>query len=139
MGAGFGHQVFCFHLYDVGAVNGAATKLKEKILVLAAHLLRSTTERLEMADGMVKDTTTGETIGFSELAKVAYTNQARLPKGFEPGLQATYYHSFPHADPMMLPDAQGRVRAQTRAVAGKRRPQRFRAQAGQHRPRAPYY
>jgi carbon-monoxide dehydrogenase large subunit len=27
-------------------------------------------------------------------------------------LEATYYHSHPHADPLMLPDMQGRVRAQ---------------------------
>ena len=35
-----------------------------------------------------------------------------MPEGFEPGLQQTYYHSHPHADPLMLPDMQGRVRSQ---------------------------
>jgi carbon-monoxide dehydrogenase large subunit len=49
---------------------------------------------------------------FAELGKIAYGNQAMLPPGFEGGLEATYYHSHPHADPLMLPDLQGRVRAQ---------------------------
>ena len=51
-------------------------------------------------------------ITFAELGKIAYGNQAMLPKGFEGGLESTYYHSHPHADPLMLPDLQGRVRAQ---------------------------
>jgi carbon-monoxide dehydrogenase large subunit len=49
---------------------------------------------------------------FAELGKIAYGNQAMLPKGFEGGMEATYYHSHPHADPLMLPDLEGRVRAQ---------------------------
>jgi CO/xanthine dehydrogenase Mo-binding subunit len=53
-----------------------------------------------------------EEITFAELGKIAYANQALMPKGFEGGLEATYYHSHPHADPLMLPDMQGRVRAQ---------------------------
>ena len=51
-------------------------------------------------------------ITFAELGKIAYANQALLPPGMEGGLEATYYHSHPHADPLMLPDMQGRVRAQ---------------------------
>ncbi len=101
-----------FHLYDVGAINGAAMKLREKILTLAAHLLGAAKESLDIDDGLVTDASTGKTITLAELAKIAYSNQAKLPKGFEPGLEATYYHSFPHADPMMLPDHEGRVRAQ---------------------------
>ena len=53
-----------------------------------------------------------EQITFAELGKIAYANQALLPPGMEGGLEATYYHSHPHADPLMLPDMQGRVRAQ---------------------------
>ncbi len=30
-----------FHLYDVGAVHGAATRLREKVLTLAAHVLQA--------------------------------------------------------------------------------------------------
>ena len=54
----------------------------------------------------------GQQISFGELGKIAYANQALLPPGMEGGLEATYYHSHPHADPLMLPDMHGRVRAQ---------------------------
>jgi 2-furoyl-CoA dehydrogenase large subunit len=132
-----------FHLYDVGAVHGAATRLRDKVLTLAAHLLSADRSSLQIDDGVVyvvrvpqgeyvgrdpraggDDTASGPAektlrgpaesnrISFSELGRIAYSNQALLPQGFEPGLEATYYHSHPHANPLMLPDAQGRVRAQ---------------------------
>jgi 2-furoyl-CoA dehydrogenase large subunit len=99
-----------FHLYDVGAVHGAATRLREKVLTLAAHVLDVDKTSLQIADGVVHGP--GATLSFAELGKIAYANQALLPAGFEPGLESTYYHSHPHANPLMLPDAQGRVRAQ---------------------------
>ena len=111
-----------FHLYDVGAVHGAATRLREKVLTLAAHLLKDDKARVVIEDGVayagrvprsgVDPSERGAAITLAELGKIAYGNQALLPPGFEPGLQATYYHSHPHADPLMLPDAHGRVRAQ---------------------------
>ena len=99
-----------FHLYDVGAVHGAATRLREKVLTLAAHLLETEKAGLTIEDGVVA--AAGKSITFAQLGKIAYGNQAMLPEGFEPGLEATYYHSHPHANPLMLPDAHGRVRAQ---------------------------
>jgi 2-furoyl-CoA dehydrogenase large subunit len=122
-----------FHLYDVGAVHGAAMRLREKMLTLAAHLLKVEKSLLQIADGVISTVgrvprpvrrSLGEggsgpaevsgpaNITFAELGKIAYGNQALLPTGFEGGLEATYYHSHPHADPLMLPDMQGRVRAQ---------------------------
>jgi 2-furoyl-CoA dehydrogenase large subunit len=98
-----------FHLYDVGAVHGAATRLREKVLTLAAHVLKTEKILLRIEDGIV---TGQEQVTFAELAKIAYANQALLPPGVEGGLEVTYYHSHPHADPLMLPDLQGRVRAQ---------------------------
>jgi 2-furoyl-CoA dehydrogenase large subunit len=106
-----------FHLYDVGAVHGAAARLRDKVLTLAAHLLKADKASLQIEDGVVTphgpgSRGPGEQVAFAELGRIAYGNQAQLPPGFEPGLEATYYHSHPHADPLMLPDAQGRVRAQ---------------------------
>jgi 2-furoyl-CoA dehydrogenase large subunit len=140
-----------FHLYDVGAVHGAATRLRDKVLTLAAHILKTDKTLLHIEDGVVigrvaqpalpKHAATDvvgqvpqpalpkhadtdvvgrvprsgpaiEAISFAELGKIAYANQALLPPGMEGGLEATYYHSHPHADPLMLPDMQGRVRAQ---------------------------
>jgi 2-furoyl-CoA dehydrogenase large subunit len=137
-----------FHLYDVGAVHGAAVRVRDKVFTLAAHLLKVEKGSLRIEDGVVvgrvprpstRSAGSGSTssgrpehvegrsgpaeekwsgpadekrITFAELGKIAYANQALLPAGFEGGLEATYYHSHPHADPLMLPDRQGRVRAQ---------------------------
>jgi 2-furoyl-CoA dehydrogenase large subunit len=110
-----------FHLYDVGAVHGAAMRVREKVLTLAAHLLNADRASLELRDGIVGRVPSGgenaspdgpASLTFAELGKIAYANQALLPDGFEGGLEATYYHSHPHANPNMVPDASGRVRAQ---------------------------
>jgi 2-furoyl-CoA dehydrogenase large subunit len=117
-----------FHLYDVGAVHGAAVRVREKVLTLAAHVLGADKSTVQIADGVVQvgqvadvrrvprgaaaAMPSGPAITFAELGKIAYGNQALLPDGFEGGLEATYYHSHPHANPGMLPDDTGRVRAQ---------------------------
>lgn len=102
-----------FHLYDVGAVHGAATRLRAKVLALAAFTLGADVATLTIEDGVVRSTAAPDaSVTFAQLGKIAYANQALLPPGFEPGLETTYYHSHPHANPNMVPDAQGRVRAQ---------------------------
>jgi 2-furoyl-CoA dehydrogenase large subunit len=102
-----------FHLYDVGAVHGAAMKLRDKVLTLAAHALQVDKADLTCADAVVSSVADrSKRLTLAELGRMAYSNQARLPAGFEPGLQETYYHCHPHADPMMLPDGEGRIRAQ---------------------------
>ncbi len=100
-----------FHLYDIGAVHGAATKLKAKVTDLASHLLDADPEELVFSGGKVARAD-GKTITFTELGRVAYGNQARIPQGMEPGLQETCYFTFPHAQPFLVPDELGRVRAQ---------------------------
>jgi len=104
-----------FHLYDVGAVHGAANRLRDRICTLAAYILGAEKSALRIEDGVVyaDGVSAGKaSVTFAELGKVAYANQAQMPVGFEGGLEATYYHSHPHADPLMLPDMHGRVRAQ---------------------------
>jgi 2-furoyl-CoA dehydrogenase large subunit len=108
-----------FHLYDVGAVHGAAKRLREKVLTLAAHVLKVDKGALDVADGVVSSKADpSRQVTFAQLGKIAYANQSQMPEGFEPGLQVTYYHSHPHANPMMVPDMQGRVRAQYTFSAG---------------------
>jgi CO/xanthine dehydrogenase Mo-binding subunit len=102
-----------FHLYDVGAVHGAATRLRERILTLSAHVLKADRGSLQIDAGVVHGASDRDgTVTFAELGKIAYANQSLLPVGFEPGLEETYYFSHPHADPLMVPDTLGRVRAQ---------------------------
>jgi 2-furoyl-CoA dehydrogenase large subunit len=82
-------------------------------MTLAAHLLQADRESLEIDAGVVSSRSDpSRSISFAELGKVAYANQALLPEGFEPGLQDTCYFSHPHANPRMLPDSEGRIRAQ---------------------------
>ena len=95
---------------DVGAIQGAARKVREKLLSLAAHLLNSSPEELELADGAVrskKDPKIRKTI--QELAQVAYRDLLALPPEMEPGLEGRCYYRAALAD---LPDEQRRVRGQ---------------------------
>ncbi len=102
-----------FHLYDIGAVHTAATKLKEKILAIAAHVLRANPSDLKIEDGAVHAPGSPvKKVTLAELGKIVYGNQALLPKGAEAGLQATYYYTFPHAEPNMVPGPDRKVRAQ---------------------------
>ena len=102
-----------FHLYDIGAVHGVAEKLKEKILAIAAHVLQAKPADLKIEDGAVHAPgSPAKKLTLAELGKIVYGNQAMLPKGAEAGLQATYYYTFPHAEPNMVPGADRKVRAQ---------------------------
>ena len=102
-----------FHLYDIGAVHGASLELREKVLQLSAHLLESSPQKLTIDDGIISiKGSSDKTVTFNQLGKIAYGNQSLIPEGLEPGLQTTYYYRFPHAQPFMVPDEQGRVRAQ---------------------------
>jgi 2-furoyl-CoA dehydrogenase large subunit len=102
-----------FHLYDIGAVHGAATRLREKIFRLAAHVLNADPSKLTIENGTIQaDGSALKKVTFAELGKIAYGNQALMPKGFEAGLQATYYYTYPHADVNLVPGADRKVRAQ---------------------------
>jgi 2-furoyl-CoA dehydrogenase large subunit len=102
-----------FHLYDIGAVHGAAAKLRERILQLAAHVLQADLSKLTIDNGTVQAPGSSvKKVTFAELGKIAYSNQTLLPKDFEAGLQTTFYYTFPHGEPYLLPTPERRVRAQ---------------------------
>jgi 2-furoyl-CoA dehydrogenase large subunit len=108
-----------FHLYDIGAVHGAAMRLREKILKLAAHVLNAGGAELVIENGVVQvPGSASKRISFAELGRVAYNNQHLIPDGMEAGLQATFYYTFPHAKPNMVPGADRLVRAQFTFSAG---------------------
>ncbi|HXG50711.1 MAG TPA: xanthine dehydrogenase family protein molybdopterin-binding subunit [candidate division Zixibacteria bacterium] len=108
-----------FHLYDIGAVHGAARRLREKILKLAAHVLAVDAAELTIEDGIVHAPgAPAKRITFAELGRIAYNNQHLIPEDMEPGLQATYYYAFEHAKPNLVPGADRRVRAQFTFSAG---------------------
>ena len=99
-----------FATTDVGAILGAAQKVRDKIIAIAAHLLEAPPEDLELVGGRVQVRGVpdrGKTL--REIAQVAYRNLLALPPGMEPGLEATYFYANPLAK---LPDEANRVRGQ---------------------------
>jgi CO/xanthine dehydrogenase Mo-binding subunit len=102
-----------FHLYDIGAVHGAASKLREKILALASHVLETDPAKITIEEGTVRvEGAPMRKLTFAELGRIAYGNQSLLPEGFEAGLQATFYYTFPHGQPNLVPGPDRKVRAQ---------------------------
>jgi len=108
-----------FHLYDIGAIQGAAMKLREKILTLAANVLATSPEKLTIEDGVVFATgSPGKKMTLADLGRLAYSNQSVMPPGFEGGLHTTFYYTYPHAQPYLTPDVDRKVRAQFSFSAG---------------------
>jgi 2-furoyl-CoA dehydrogenase large subunit len=108
-----------FHLYDIGAIHGAATKLREKVLQLTGHVLNADPKELTIENGTVQVPGSGtKKVTFAELGRIAYNNQHLIPDGLEAGLQATFYYTFPHAKPNIIPGADRLVRAQFTFSAG---------------------
>ncbi len=108
-----------FHLYDIGAVHGAASRLRDKVLKLSAHLLNADPTQLIIQDSTVKlPGSAAKQVTFAELGRIAYNNQHLLPDDMEAGLQATFYYTFPHARPNIVPGPDRLVRAQFTFSAG---------------------
>ncbi len=102
-----------FHLYDIGAVQGAALKLREKILTLAANILVASPGELTIENGVVLAADSrAKRITLADLGKLGYSNQSVMPPGFEGGLRTTFYYTFPHAQPYLTPGLDRKVRAQ---------------------------
>jgi carbon-monoxide dehydrogenase large subunit len=67
--------------------------LKEKVLLLAAHLLEANRDDLELGNGKVSIRGMSQrSVSFGELARAAVPGWAsKLPEGLEPGLEETFY------------------------------------------------
>lgn len=88
---------------SAGAALGAARVLKEKLVRIAAHLLETPADDLELADGRVRVKGAPESgFAIAQLAQKAYLAPMELPPGMEPGLEAT--HAF---DPPALTFSSG--------------------------------
>lgn len=72
------------------AVQLAARALGDDLLEIAAHLMETNLDNLELRDGAVhRRDEPGERLTYEEIARVAYMEAHRLPKGVSPGLHAT--------------------------------------------------
>lgn len=99
-----------FSSTDVGAILGAARRVRGKLLALAAHLLEAAPADLVLADGAVSVRGAPDRrLPLARIAAVAYRDLLRLPAGMEPGLEARCYYVPPAAN---LPDEHRRVAVQ---------------------------
>jgi 2-furoyl-CoA dehydrogenase large subunit len=91
-----------------GAAFHAATKLRDKLIAIAAHDLGLPAARLTYQDGNVFDPTASEKRRtWAELVTIAHRNFHKLPPGLEPGLSASHVMQVPTGGE--LPSADGRV------------------------------
>jgi carbon-monoxide dehydrogenase large subunit len=81
---------------SAGAALGAARILTEKLVRIAAYLLETPAEDLEVSEGRVHIRGAPKT-GFAvaQLAQKAYLAPMELPPGMEPGLEATHAYDPP--------------------------------------------
>ena len=76
-----------------GAAILAARAVREKALLIAAHQLEASAADLEIAGGVVSVRgVPGREIALGVVATIAYAGAKRLPKGVEPGLEATKFY-----------------------------------------------
>jgi 2-furoyl-CoA dehydrogenase large subunit len=99
-----------FSVTDVGAVVGAARRVREKVLRIAAHRLEVAASDLECADGRVfLRGARSRGLTLAEVARTAYQDLLGLPPGEDPGLEARHFHQNPLSTAV---DEQRRVRGQ---------------------------
>lgn len=87
----YGFGTFASRSMAIGgsAVRLAAGKLGEKLKLIAAGVLDSPPEELELGEGLVRRPADGSTVPYGELADIAHLKAHLLPKDVEPGLTAT--------------------------------------------------
>jgi len=89
-----------------GAAAGAARKIKETLIEIAAHNLGCTTETIEYRDGNVAVRGHPEQrMTWDELVAIAHRKFHQMPAGLEPGLQAKFVWEVPTGG--ALPTADG--------------------------------
>jgi len=99
-----------FSVTDVGAVVGAAARVRDKLLRIAGHRLEAAVADLELSGGAVAVRGAPDRrIAFAELARTAYADVLGLPSGEQPGLEARQAYQNPLAEPI---DGERRVRSQ---------------------------
>ena len=91
-----------------GAAAGAAKKIKQKLLTIAAHNLGVAVEDLVYEDGHVQATNNpSQKMSWDALVEIAHRHFHKLPEGMEPGLQEKFVWEVPTGG--MLPTEDGRV------------------------------
>ena len=91
-----------------GAAAGAAKKIKQKLLKIAAHNMGIAIEELIYEGGHVHARgNSAQTMSWDALVEIAHRKFHQLPEGMEPGLQEKFVWEVPTGG--MLPTEDGRV------------------------------
>ena len=91
-----------------GAAAGAAKKIRETLVAIAAHNFECAAEDLEYHGGDVSlKGAPDRKLTWDQLVEIAHRKMHKMPEGVEPGLQAKFVLEVPTGG--ALPDAQGRV------------------------------
>jgi 2-furoyl-CoA dehydrogenase large subunit len=91
-----------------GAVQRAATRLGGHLRHIAAGLLETTPDAVEIVDGLLRIKGTNRTLSLRQLAGAAQWNRGDLPGGTDAQLHVSESYSAPNLGP---PDEQNRVNA----------------------------
>ncbi len=84
-----------FAICAVGALDGVAHKLRQKIMRIASHALETPQSELELVDGKIISLEGSKSMTLREVAEIAWKDLSRLPKGEEPGLMELYVYRAP--------------------------------------------
>ncbi len=91
-----------------GAAAGAARRIKETLITIAAHQFECAVEDVEYHDGNANVKGVPERrITWDQMVAIAHRNWHKMPPGVEPGLQAKFVWEVPTGG--ALPTAEGRV------------------------------
>lgn len=84
-----------FAICAAGALDGAAQKVKQKILRIVSHILELPVTDLELVDGKVVSKDHSKSMTIKEVAEIAWKDLSKLPRGEEPGLMELYVYRAP--------------------------------------------
>lgn len=84
-----------------------ARQLRERILRIAAHLLKKDFDALDIVNGRIVDGESHSPLSVIDVAKAAHFAPWSLPPGADPGLQMIYHYIDPNVT--FQADSQGRV------------------------------
>jgi 2-furoyl-CoA dehydrogenase large subunit len=88
-----------------GAAAGAARRIKETLVEIAAHRLGCTVESAEYSEGNVAVRGhPGRRLTWSDLVGIAHRRIHQMPPGIEPGLQAKFVWEVPTGGALPAPD-----------------------------------
>jgi 2-furoyl-CoA dehydrogenase large subunit len=91
-----------------GAAAGAARRIRERLIDIAAHQFECHRDDVEYRDGNASlKGAPQKMLAWDQLVEIAHRKFHRLPPGMEPGLQASFVWQVPTGG--MLPTADGRI------------------------------